>query len=55
MPLTRQHIEGEHLMRWNRPNEGVVMRWEDIQHFLTDFERMNRPEETIQFYWRKTK
>lgn len=55
MPLTRQHIEGERPVRRNRPNVGVVIRWEDIQQFLTDFERMKRPEETIQFYRRKMK
>lgn len=39
----------------NRPNEGVLIRLEDIQQFLTDFERLNHSEETVQFYRRKMK
>ena len=55
MLLTRQHIEGERPVRWNRPNVGVVIRWEDIQQFIADFESMNRPAESVQFYRRKLK
>lgn len=55
MPLTRQHIQGERPMRRSRLNEGVLIRWEDVQQFLADFERMNRTEDTVQFYRRKMK
>ena len=55
MPLTRQHIQGERPTRQRRFNEGVVIREEDIQQFLADYERMNRTEGTVQFYRRKMK
>lgn len=55
MPLTRQHIEGERPVRRSRPNEGIVVRWEDIQQFIANLESMNRPEESVQFYRRKLK
>ena len=53
MPLARQHIEMERHVRRNRPNVGVVIRWEDIQQFVADFGSMNHPEESVQFYRRK--
>ncbi len=53
MPLTRQHIEGERPMRQRRLNEGVLIREEDIQQFLADYEKGDRAEGTIQFYHRK--
>ena len=37
------------------PERGSCDAVGDIQQFLTDFEWMNRPEETIQFYWKKIK
>ncbi len=55
MPLTRQHIEGKRPMRQRRFNEGIVIREEEIQQFLADYERMNRTEGTVQFYRRKMK
>lgn len=55
MPLTRQHIQGERPARQRRLSEGVVIREEDIQQFLADYERMNRTEGTVQFYRRKMK
>ncbi len=55
MPQTRQHIRGERPMRQRRVAEGVVIREEDIQRFLADYERMNRTEGTVQFYRRKMK
>jgi len=42
-------------MRQRRLTEGVVIRKEDIQQFLADYERMNRTEGTVQFYRRKMK
>lgn len=55
MPLTRQHIEGERPMRKRHLDEETVIRKEDIQQFLADYERMNRAKETVQFYRRKLK
>ena len=55
IPLTRQHIQGERPARQRRLNEGVVIRAEDIQQFLADYERMKRTEGTVQFYRRKMK
>jgi len=40
-------------MRQRRLNEGVVIREEDIQRFLADYEKSNRTEGTVQFYRRK--
>lgn len=53
MPLTRQHIEGDRPVRQRRLNEGVLIRKEDIQQFLADYEKGDRAEGTIQFYRRK--
>ncbi len=53
MPQTRQHIQGERPMRQRCQTEGVVIREEDIQQFLADYERTNRMEGTVQFYRRK--
>lgn len=53
MPVTRQHIQGERPPRRSQRNDGVVIRKEDIQQFLDDYERMNRTKETVQFYRRK--
>ncbi len=50
MPLTRQHIEGERPVRQRRLSEGVLIRKEDIQQFLADYEKGDRAEGTIQFY-----
>lgn len=55
MPLSKQHIQGEHPMRRNRLSEGVVIRREDVQQFLADSERTNHSDGTIQFYRRKIK
>jgi len=53
MPQTRQHIQGERPMRHRRQAEGVVIREEDIQRFLADYEKSNRTVGTVQFYHRK--
>ncbi len=55
MPQTRQHIQGERPARHRRPAEGIVIREEDIQRFLADYEKSNRTEGTVQFYRRKMK
>ncbi len=53
MPQTRQHIQGERPIRQRRMTEGVVIREEDIQRFLADYEKSNRTVGTVQFYRRK--
>ncbi len=53
MPQTRQHIQGERPMRQRRVTEGIMIREEDIQRFLADYEKTNRTVGTVQFYRRK--
>ncbi len=53
MPQTRQHIRGSRPVMHRRLAEGVVIREEDIQRFLTDYEKSDRTEGTVQFYRRK--
>ncbi len=53
MPQTRQHIQGERPIRQRHMTEGVVIREEDIQRFLADYEKSNRTVGTVQFYRRK--
>ena len=53
MPRTRQHIYGERPRRRYRPAEGVRMTQEEIQKFLTDYEKTDCVKDTVQFYRRK--
>ena len=54
MAKTRQHIMcGERPRRRYRPAEGVRMTQEEIQKFLTDYEKTDCVKDTVQFYRRK--
>jgi len=57
MPLTRQHIHAERpvqvQLQQHRSTEGVPVRQDDIQKFLTAYKDLDRAEDTVQFYRRK--
>lgn len=53
MPQTRQHIQGKRPQQQRYSARGIIVTEEDIQKFLTAYEKLDRAEGTIQFYQRR--
>ena len=53
MPRVKQHIMSERPVRQHRTTDGRRVTQEEIERFLTDYERLDRVEGTYYFYRRK--